>query len=231
MVRKVFSGILIIIILIGVSGCMIGQKKLSPKEQVEKYMMDKYNEKIEIIGGIESYNSSGEKIFVSTEKFPDARVIIRRGKKSGGMIDNYMGFLMKDKVEKAMNDIASEVYPKSKVYYSTDGAPLDGTSPKMGVDEYIKYTGKYIALSVTICVSDTDYKKNKDQKLEQLRLKFEEKQYNPAFRIIYVSDENVDVDPQIVRDSTILKSSLTYGDFSMDESFKLDYSKWKETKK
>ncbi len=238
MIKNSLLVIFIIIILIGVSGCMSKTKEPTVKEQVEKYMKDKYNEEFKVLGGgTEGWNDSDEEIYVSSEKFPNARIMIKRGKKSGEMIDNYMDFLMKSKIEDLLNGIASKVYPKSKVFYSTDESPLDGTSMQMSTDEYIRYCAKSFHLSLTICVSDPEYKVNKNDKLEQLRLGFEEKQYNPTFSIIYVPDDKF----AQVSESNLHDVENRYGDFTnwvlskgvfyMDRTtYKLRSVDWEEAK-
>lgn len=226
MLKKFVLGIMAVIIIVGVSGCMAKDNKVLTKDEVLKYMKDKYNEEFTYLGGgTEGWNAPEYEIYVSSSKFPDASIMIRLGKESGDMVDNYMSFLMKSRIEEVMNQIAKDIYPESKVYYSTDAAPLAGANPEMDVDEFIKYSGKYLALSLTICVSDAEYETNKDQKLEQLRSKFKEKDYKPQFRIIYVPEGKVDVDPQTVRDATILKSALLFGDFDVEPS---SYDEWRE---
>ncbi len=49
--QKVLLTASAIILLIGVSGCMWKKNEPSVKEQVEKYMKDKYNEEFKAAGG------------------------------------------------------------------------------------------------------------------------------------------------------------------------------------
>ena len=121
--KKIIKTLVItIIITIGVNGCMLNKNKPTVKEQVEQYMKEKYNEEFTVKGGgTEGWNSTYEEIYVSSEKFPDELIMIRRGKKTGSMSDNYIEFLMKDEIEKVMSEIVSEVYPESKVFYSILG--------------------------------------------------------------------------------------------------------------
>ena len=222
MIKKVLLLIFIAIILIGVSKGMKRKPKLSVKEQVEMYMKDKYNEEFKVVGGgTEAWNASYREIYVVSEKFPDARIMIRRGKKGGEMIDNYMGFLLKDEIEKIMNELVFEVYPKSKVFYSTYGTPRAGITPDMDVEEYLEYVSKYGPFSLTICVSDPDYQINKDTKLEQLRKKFRERKYKPSFAIFYVLDGKLDLinednERELYTGADETKWSKLRGDFDVD---------------
>ncbi len=225
-----------IIILIGVSGCMWKKNEPSVKEQVEKYMKDKYNEEFKVLGGgTEGWNDPNEEIYVKSEKFPDEMILIRRGKKSGEMIDNYMDFLMKSKIEEVMNGIVSEIYPKSKVFFNTDGPPHAGATPQMSVEEYLEYLSKYRSLSLIICINDPNYKANKDEKLEQLRLRFEEKQYISDLTMYYILDGKADLINsdnwrEVLNGPSAREWWALRGDFLMDKSYKFHYSEWREVK-
>ena len=234
MIKKGLLVIFMIITLIGVSGCMSKQKSNEPsvKEQVEKYMKDKYNEEFKVVGGgTEAWNAPYQEIYVTTPKFPNAEIMIRRDKKSGEMIDNYMDYLMKSKIEDVMNKIVSQVYPKSKVFYNTEGAPIAGATPQMSVDEYIKVC----TLSLIICISDSEYKINKDQKVELLRKKFEEKQFVPSMTMYYLVNGKIDmINTNNWRDllnGTSQKEWWTLrGDFDMDKSYRYIFNEWREVK-
>ncbi|QNU67814.1 hypothetical protein EHE19_004965 [Ruminiclostridium herbifermentans] len=227
---------LTIIILIGVCGCMTNQNELSVNEQVEKYMKDKYNEDFKVVGGgTEGWNAPDTEIYVRSERFPDVNIMVRRGKKTGEMIDNYVSYLMKDKIEEVMTEIVSPIYSTSKVIYRTERAPQRSATPQMSVDEYIKYCSENMGISLAICINDPDYKTNKDEKLEELRKKLEEKQCKVDLTIFYVIDGKLDLinDSNIndlYRGATEADWLLMRGDFTIDESYKLEYSEWRKIK-
>ena len=224
--RKGSVLIFIIVILIGISGCVSRHKEPLVKEQVEKYMKDKYNEKFKVLEGTEGLDDSGEEIYVSSEKFPHARIMVKRDDKTGEMIDNYLEFLLKSKIQDVMNKIVSEVYPKSKVFYNTDGLPVEEATSQMSAEEYLKFC----TLTLTICVSDPDYIKNKEQKLEQLRLKFEEKQFKPMISVFYLVDGKLDSinENELYERMTESNWSKLRGDFGIGGSYKFRYSDWRE---
>lgn len=234
MIRKILLIILIVIILIGVSSCMRKQSKPSVKEQVENYMKEKYNEEFKVVGGgTEGWNEPYEEIYVVSEKFPDARIMIRRRKEDGEMIDNYMDHLMKKGIEDVMGEIVSGIYPESKVFFDTYGSPLGGTSPEMNVEEYIKYIGNHLSLSLTICVSDPDYEINKDIDLKQLREKFKEREYKPSFTIFYVLDGKLDLinednERDLYTGADEAKWSKLRGDFDVEP---WEWDEWREINK
>ncbi|HEX9060441.1 MAG TPA: hypothetical protein VF941_09700, partial [Clostridia bacterium] len=179
----------------------------------------------------EGLEDSGEDIYVSSEKFPHARIMVKRDDKTGEMIDNYLEFLLKSKMQDVMNKLVSEVYPKSKVFYSTDGLPIAEATSQMSADEYLKFC----TLTLTICVSDPDYNTNKEQKLEQLRLRFEEKQFKPMISIFYLVDGKLDLineraENELYERAAEANWSKLRGDFGIGDSYKFRYSDWRELK-
>ena len=210
------------------------ENKTSVKEQVENYMKEKYNEEFKVVGGgTEGWNEPYEEIYVVSEKFPNASIMVRRWKKDGEMIDNYMDYLMKSEIENVMGEIVSEIYPESKVFFNTYGSPLRGVTTEMSVDEYMKYIGDNLSLSLTICVRDPDYEVNRDRDLEQLREKFREREYKPSFTIFYVLDGKLDlIDEDNERDlytgADEAKWSKLRGDFTMNESYEFRMNRWRE---
>ena len=237
MTKKIILLGLSIILFIGVSGCMAKQKpEVDVKAEVEKYLKDKYNENFTVTGGgTESWNSSDTEIYAKPEKFPEERVMVRRGKKTGEMIDNYTGILMKSKIDKIMTDIVSQVYPKSKTWYDIPKAPLDGTSPEMSVEDYLSYISIHPKISLTICVSDPEYRTNKDEKAEELRKKFEEKQYRGNFAIFYMLEgkleEITEANKKELYGYDTNKWCSMMGFLFMDKSYQYDsVSSWEEIK-
>ena len=238
MTKKIILLGLSMMLFIGVSGCMAKQKpEVDVKAEVEKYLKEKYNENFTVTGGgTESWDSPDTEIYAKPEKFPEERVMVRRGKKTGGMIDNYMDYLMKSKIEKVMTEIISPIYPKSKVLYDAGGAPLDGTYPDMSVDGYLSYISIHPKISLTICVSDPEYKTNRDEKAEELRKKFEERQYRGNFAIFYMLEGKLEVITEASKKELYHLYSRSkwcsmMGFFTMDDSYNYyDSDEWEEIK-
>ncbi len=237
MTKKIILLGLSIILFIGVSGCMEKQKpEVDVKAEVEKYLKDKYNENFTVTGGgTEGWNAPDTEIYAKPEKFPEERVKVRRGKKTGEMIDNYTGILMKSQIDKIMTDLVSQVYPQSKTWYDIPKAPLDGTSPEMSVEDYLKYISSHPKISLTICVSDSEYRTNKDEKAEELRKKFEEKQYRGNFAIFYMLEgkleEITEANKKELYGYDTNKWCSMMGFLFMDKSYQYDsVSSWEEIK-
>ena len=238
MTKKIILLGLSIILLIGVSGCMEKHKpEVDVKAEVEKYLKDKYNENFTVTGGgTESWDSPDTEIYAKPEKFPEERVMVRRGKKTGGMIDNYTGILMKSKIDEIMTDIVSQVYPKCKVWFEISKSPEASAGPEMSVEDYLEYESKHTKISLTICASDPEYTNNKDEKAEELRKKFEAKQYVGDFAIFYMLEGKLEAIDEANKNEVYHLYSRSkwcsmVGFLSMDESYKYDsVSSWEEIK-
>ena len=236
--KKLLLLALSIVLLIGMTGCMEVKPKqeVDIKAEVEKYLKDKYNENFNVTGGgTESWNATDMEIYARSERFPDYKIMIRRGMKTGGMIDSYTGFLMKDEIDKIMTELITPIYPKSKVWYYAPLAPSAGTYPDMGVENYLEHESKYSFITLTICVSDPEYRTNKDEKAEELRKRFEEKKYKGAFDIFYMLDGKLEIINEDKKgdlyDSYTAKSWHSMkGSLHMNRSYQYRYIDWEETK-
>ena len=242
MLKKALLFIITIIILIGVSGCMNNTEKepmekdnTSVKDLMMRHMEEKYNEKFEFVNiDTEVWTANYTEMILSSEKYPGGRIIVHRNKENGLIIDNYVDFLMKTKIEEAVGKIVAEIYPKSKVFYLAGGKPLSNSvTSDMSIEEYSKVA--IIGLALNICVEDSDYETNKDEKLEQLRKTLEDKKYRSRLDIFYLKEGKFDQ----INDSNWYerltgpskKEWICHrGMFSMDESFKFGYREWREMK-
>ena len=222
----------------GVTGCMESKPKqeVDIKAEVEKYLKDKYNENFNVTGvGTGSWDASEMEIYARSERFPEYKIMIRRGMKTGEMIDSYTGFLMKDKIDKIMTELITPIYPKSKVWYYAPLAPRAEASPDMSVESYLEYVSKYSFISLTICVSDPEYRTNRDEKAEELRKRFEEKKYKGRFDIFYMLDGkleiiNEDKKSDLFDSYTGKEWHSMKGVLSMNDSYQYRYTDWEETK-
>jgi hypothetical protein len=239
MLKKVLGIIFSIIILIGVGGCMAKQSNnteknnSSVKDEMMKHMKDKYNEQFKFVNiGTEVWSAPYTEMKVGSDKFPGSVIVIRRNDKTGVTVDNYVDFLMKSKIEEAMNEISSKIYPKSKVLYEPGGAPLpDKITPEISVEEYSKF--KDIGLSLTLCISDPNYKTSREQKIEQLRMALKNKGYRCNLIVFYVLDGKLDLINnanmnELFAGATEAKWSIIRGEFSMDRTYKFRYSEWRD---
>lgn len=224
--RIIFILIMMLLIVIGVSGCMKSGK--SAKEEMLEFMKNKYNEEFEFVSiGNEAWNANYTEMIVHSEKFPKGRIIVR--KYGDKIVDNYTDFLMKEKIEEELRPIIAQVYPESNVFYRPGGMPMgDEVNQSMSIKEYSK--AMIIPLSFAICISDPSYKINKDEKVEELRKVLESKEYICMLYIFYVKEDKLDLinDMNIndlFTDSKISDWILCEGRFRMDRTYQFKTSR------
>ena len=191
MIEKIAIGIISIILAIGVCGCMsnnndskkdVVQQEGSVKDMMMEHMREKYNEEFEFVNiNTEVWTAPYTEMIVKSEKFPNHRIVVQRYKETGAIVDNYMDFHMKERIEKELIEIVKEIYPKSKVFYRPGGRPVpNSVTPDISIAEYSKI--RLPGLPVTICIEDPDYETNKDKKIEELRKVFGGKKIHMSLR-------------------------------------------------
>ena len=242
MIEKIAIGIISIILAIGVCGCMSNSKdskkdvvkqESSVKDMMMEHMREKYNEEFEFVNiDTEVWTAPYTEMIVKSEKFPNHRIVVQRYKETGAIVDNYMDFHMKERIEKELIEIVKEIYPKSKVFYRPGGRPVpNSVTPDISISEYSKKT--IIGLTLTIFIEDPEYKTNKDEKIEELRKALEEKQYMCVFDIFYTDTDKLelvnDLDENELLTGSLQKEwILMRGDFNMTDSFEFSYYEWRE---
>jgi len=202
MVEKIAIGIISIILAIGVCGCMsnnndskkdVVQQEGSVKDMMMEHMREKYNEEFEFVNiDTEVWTAPYTEMIVKSEKFPNHRIVVQRYKETGAIVDNYMDFHMKERIEKELIEIVKEIYPKSKVFYRPGGRPVpNSVTPDISIAEYSKI--RLPGLPVTICIEDPDYETNKEEKIEELRKVLEEKKYICNLDVFYIKEGKIDL--------------------------------------
>ncbi len=179
MIEKIAIGIISIILMIGVCGCMsnnnenkdVVEQGGSVKDMMMEHMREKYNEEFEFVNiDTEVWTAPYTEMIVKSEKFPNHRIVVQRYSETGAIVDNYMDFHMKERIEKELTEIVKEIYPKSKVFYRPGGRPVpNSVTPDISISEYSKKT--IIGLTLTIFIEDPEYKTNKDEKIEERKRK------------------------------------------------------------
>lgn len=149
MVEKIAIGIVSIILMLGMCGCMsnnndskkdVVQQEGSVKDMMMEHMREKYNEEFEFVSiNTEVWTAPYTEMIVKSEKFPNHRIVVQRYKETGAIVDNYMDFHMKERIEKELTEIVKEIYPKSKVFYRPGGRPVSNSvTPDISISEYSK---------------------------------------------------------------------------------------------
>jgi len=145
------------------------KQESSVKDMMMEHMREKYNEEFEFVNiDTEVWTAPYTEMIVKSEKFPNHRIVVQRYKETGAIVDNYMDFHMKERIEKELIEIVKEIYPKSKVFYRPGGRPVpNSVTPDISIAEYSKI--RLPGLPVTICIEDPDYETNKEEKIEEVK--------------------------------------------------------------
>ena len=244
MVEKIAIGIISIILAIGVCGCMsnnndskkdVVQQEGSVKDMMMEHMREKYNEEFEFVNiNTEVWTAPYTEMIVKSEKFPNHRIVVQRYKETGAIVDNYMDFHMKERIEEELTEIVKKIYPKSKVFYRPGGRPVpNSVTPDISIAEYSIKT--IIGLALTICIEDPDYETNKDEKIEELRKALEKREYKCHLDVFYIKEGKIDLINEDNRREVLTGPHnaewvLTRGGFVMTNSFEFRYSEWREIK-
>jgi hypothetical protein len=231
--NKIVYSILLILLVAGVSGCM----KPSPKEEMMKYMQDKYHEEFEFVSiNSQVWSADYVEMKLRSKKFPDDTITVQRVKDSGVISDDYADFLMKKPIEEEFNNnILPQVYQDFRAFYLPGGETIPGKDlSKLSIAEYSKE--KLFPMTVVICLSDKDIIDDKDKQLEVLRVLLKKKQYLCELYVFYmldgklseVNDSNIN---EIFDDATETKWAKIRGHFMMKDNFEFSSSSgWRELK-
>ena len=244
MIEKIAIGIISIILAIGVCGCMSNSKdskkdvvkqESSVKDMMMEHMREKYNEEFEFVNiDTEVWTAPYTEMIVKSEKFPNHRIVVQRYKETGAIVDNYMDFHMKERIEKELIEIVKEIYPKSKVFYRPGGRPVpNSVTPDISIAEYSKI--RLPGLPVTICIEDPDYETNKGEKIEELRKALEKREYICHLDVFYIKEDKLDLinednETEVLTGPHNTEWVLIRGGFLMTDSFEFDYYEWREIK-
>jgi len=248
MVEKIAIGVVSIILMIGVWGCMSNNNDInnnhnndivepegSVKDMMMEHMREKYNEEFEFVNiDTEAWTAPYTEMILKSEKFPNHRIVVYRYKETGAIVDNYMDFHMKERIEEVLSEIVRETYPNSKVFYRPGGRPLPNrVTPDISLEEYSIET--VIGLALTICIEDADYETNKEEKIEELRKALEEKKYKCTLDVFYIKEGKIDLinddnETEVLTGPHNAEWVLTRGNFNMKDSFEFSYYEWRKIK-
>lgn len=131
------AGILLAVVIMGVTGCA-----RSREEQMLVYMEEKYGESFEMIG---SYAGQIGKDYtmalVRSFNRPQDQALVRltHRKEEEVYQDNYLAYLLKEKIEAVLLEDASEIYGECKVIYKVPYLVFPETfGPDMGAEAFLK---------------------------------------------------------------------------------------------
>lgn len=208
-------------------------EKISVQDEMMSHMTEKYGEEFEFINiGTESWSTSFTEMIVHPSKFPNGRIVVRRNPETGVTSDNYTDFLMKDKIESEIQNVANEIYSKCKVLYTPGGTTLpEKIKPSMSVKEYSKAKG--LPMPITICIDDSEPNLTKDEYIEKFRKALAAKEYCCNIFVFYLLEGKLElindiIEPKLFTGSSDSDWSIIRGDFGMNDAYEFDMSGWRD---
>lgn len=169
--KKVLLWSVILIMLIGVSGCM--SKGNDAIGKMLEHMNEKYDDQFTYnrpYGGGPSAKS--KKIICSSEKFPDKDIWVMYQEDADGNVlifDNYMGVKFEQQTRNLLNQTLTKVFGSEyKLFYTVNlQAATKGASNEMTFEEYIKEPSSSIGIVVIVKQRDGLERSDVEQELER----------------------------------------------------------------
>lgn len=207
-------------------------KVTNTRDVLMEYISDKYDDEftyISVTGG--SLGSKENSIIVSSEKYPDNNIIVRRTVMDNGEIvfqDNYMAVVFKEDVEDAINVAVNEVYSNYKVIYKPTQSPLSqNIGPDTNLNDYLSDTAS--RLMAVVFIDSEGQKENRDENLERFRRSLKDNGIIIGASLIFLDGDRVQAINEYNYDEYMWKDELSdmRCDFSLDGDFEFIYADWR----
>lgn len=178
------------ILMVGVSGCMFGKRKVFTLEQITEYMGQKYNDTFTVKGkDLQSPFDDKTLLALYSENLGvniKVNYQSENSKIEEALTDNYMSYVLKPDVEALLQPMAEEIYGTVKVFYVLNSNPFfEPLGPETTADQLLS-SGEPIDL-VVLLPPDTDRYQERGEALTQ---KMREEGYHPLLTILYLNDED-----------------------------------------
>ena len=178
------------ILMVGVSGCMFGKRKVFTLEQITEYMGQKYNDTFTVKGkDLQSPLDDKTLLALYSENLGVNIKVNYQSENSRieeALTDNYMSYVLKPDVEALLQPMAEEIYGTVKVFYVLNSNPFsEPLGPETTADQLLS-SGEPIGL-VVLLPPDTDRYQERGEALTQ---KMREEGYHPLLTILYLNDED-----------------------------------------
>lgn len=231
-IKRILATVLLIIMIAGSLGCM---NIKSNKDILMEYISQKYKDDeftfVSLTGG--SLGSDEHSIVVSSKKYPDEYIIVRKTLVEGGgnpeiFSDNYMAVVFKEDVDDAINDAVNEVYSNYKVIYKPTQSPLPQTvGPDTDLKDYLSDTES--RLMAVIFIDSDGQTANRDEKLELLRESLKANGVNINATLVFTEGDKIQSVNESNYDDYLWNNSLSdmRCDFSLDSDFEFIYTEWR----
>lgn len=195
--------IIVMILLIGVSGCMVddnkNNRKKTPEEIVLSYMEERYGEEFVITNmGSVSWTGRGQTNYILQtkdgfpgNKYEDAYIVAEFSKLDNKVMrDSYLDFLMREDIEAFISELAEGIYQNYRVLYfpSSNRVNYAGMNKGMTAKEYLR---RMVTTNWILCVGDSHNEVERDEAIEQLRVNFAENEISANFYVFYIPTAQV----------------------------------------
>lgn len=230
--KRILATVLLIIMIAGSLGCM---NIKSNKDILMEYISQKYEDDeftfVSLTGG--SLGSDEHSIVVSSKKYPDEYIIVRKTLVEGGgnpeiFSDNYMAVVFKEDVEDAINAAVNEVYSNYKVIYKPTQSPLSqNIGPDTNLNDYLSDTAS--RLMAVVFIDSEGQKENRDENLERFRRSLKDNGIIIGASLIFLDGDRVQSINEYNYDEYMWKDELSdmRCDFSLDGDYEFIYTEWR----
>ena len=177
------------ILMVGLSSCMFGKRKIFTLEQITEYMEQKYNDTFTVRGtDLQSPFEDKTLLALYSEKLGvNIKVYYQseNGNIEEALTDNYMSYVLKPDIEALLQSMAEEIYGTVKVFYILNSNPFfEPLGPETTADQLL--SSEPFGL-VVLLPPETDHYQERGEALVQ---KMREKGYRPLLTILYLNDED-----------------------------------------
>ena len=170
--------------------CSVGQSR---QDKLLQYMENKYSE--DNFAWVQNeLNNNREKygIIVSSENFPDARILVREydNESNDYILDNYMAYYYKTEAETYVSELISEIYPENYVYLQFEHYQLLSSDLALSssLQDFLELCDHSFHLVILLPPTQSLDQMEKDYKLLCNIVKDQE--IRAAFDVCYLNDQS-----------------------------------------
>ncbi|MPW24865.1 hypothetical protein GC105_03555 [Alkalibaculum sp. M08DMB] len=202
------------------------KKRKSNKDEVLAYMKKKYGENFEFYDvNTQQWNADYIKMVLFSKKIPNDNIVVHKNREDGTITDNYVAYLLEDKVEKLVLDLASQVYGTCKVFNIPSTSPL---SPKISGSISLSNYVSSIESELEFIIFTYNSFRNKDDDVERFRKVLEDNLCDLYFFSIHYVKKSVfnNINKNNYHDYKVKPYSLFDGAFMLNNKYEFTYKRW-----
>ncbi len=169
--KKISVLILIMILMLGVSGCMTSNITKNPTIDLVSYMNNKYDDEFSYkapFGG--GAGATTKQMIVSSKKYPEYDIWVEYSEETGEYRDNYVDYKLKEQCEKYFETELGQAFSAPVSVnrdISTSGSSAD-YADDTDINEYLNTDEQKIMLIVAVAYSEDSYKEDAEKILSTI---------------------------------------------------------------